>query len=139
MEKYFNPYAPTNLNGLNDPYPDGYVDFPVMYPQLLTFAADGVYPAQSIPVDTAADFILRGVVVSQNTDFSMRILDASGTYLSNGYILSALLSTSAATPTPIWPEVPFPAGSRLAADFTTTAGGALTIQVVWIGVNRYRL
>lgn len=137
---YQNPYAPQGLNGLNDPYPNGYVDRPAYYPQTITFSADGLFLNQAIPVDTMADFILRGIVVSQASGFTIRLLDASGTYLSNAALLAEVLSTQIATSWPIWPEVPFPAGSRIAADyFINTGVSPVTLQVVYLGVNRFRL
>lgn len=138
--QYHNPYASANLNGLNDPYPYGYVDRPAWYPQTITFAADGLFVNQAIPIGTDADFIWRALVVKVNEGYSVRWQDASGTYLSNSLILAELLSTAISTPFPIWPEVPFPAGSRISADININTGiSPITLQLVYIGVNRYRL
>lgn len=135
---YYNPYAPQHLNGLNDPYPAGYVDRAVYYVQTLNFAGNGTFAQQAIPVDTSADFVWRAFTLSDNLNMQLRFLDASGTYLSNDFIFSTLFPIGISTPFPITPEVIYPAGSRIALD-VVNSGGARSLQLVYIGVNRYRL
>lgn len=136
----FNPQAPLVLNGLNDASPQGYQDqaFDYVYDVVLT--ANQVLNDQVVSIFTEADFAWRALVINVNTGvFAVRFTDGQGYYLSSGLINSGNLIASPADPWIVFPETLYPAGGRIGIDIQDLSGAQNTIELLFRGVNRYRL
>lgn len=138
-----NPHATPVLNGLVPEFPMGYIDVSFDYVYDVSLTALQQLRDQSIPIHTDSDFVLRAIILSQATGaFSIRFNDSQGYYLSAGFMLSAnFLSGTVPYPYPIFPELLFPAGSRIGIEINELANGQVpnVIQMVFRGAKRYRL
>ncbi len=136
-----NPYATPVLNGLTPEFPRGYVDVSFDYVYDVALLANQVLRDQSVPIHTDSDFVLRAVILTQATGaFSIRFNDSQGYYLSSGFMLSAnFLSGTVPYPYPIFPELLFPAGSRIGIEINELSAAPNTVQMVLRGAKRYRL
>lgn len=139
MRNNTNLYAPEFLNGVNPSAPAGFVDmaFDYVFNQVLT--ASQVLRDLRVDVHTDADFIWRGIVYTSTGAFQIRFSDAQGYYLSNSMVNYLNLSGQAGTPTPVFPELFFPAGGRLMVDIDDLSVAGNTVQVLLRGCKRYRL
>lgn len=138
-----NPFAPPAVAGVNSAAPAGFIDVDFTYVHDFTLAAGAELYGQLVPISQDADFILRGMHFSQPAaaagPFNFRIADSQGYQLSNGLVSSGNLSNSAARPTPVFPEMLFPAGSQITVDIENPGAGAITTQICFRGVKRFRL
>ena len=139
-----NPHATPVLNGLVPEFPMGYIDVSFDYVYDVSLTALQQLRDQSIPIHTDSDFVLRAIILGQATAaFSIRFNDSQGYYLSSGFMLSAnFLSGTVPYPYPIFPELLFPAGSRIGIEINELAGNAQepnVIQMIFRGAKRYRL
>lgn len=139
-----NPHGTPVLNGLVPEFPMGYIDVSFDYVYDVSLTALQQLRDQSIPIHTDSDFVLRAIILSQATGaFSIRFNDSQGYYLSSGFMLSAnFLSGTVPYPYPIFPELMFPAGSRIGIEINELAGNAQApniIQMIFRGAKRYRL
>jgi hypothetical protein len=119
----------------------GYIDVAFDYVYDVAMLLNQVLRDQSVPIHTDSDFVLRAVVLSQATGaFSVRFNDSQGYYLSSAFMLSAnLLSGTVPFPFPIFPELLFPAGSRIGIEINELSGAGNTVQMLFRGAKRYRL
>jgi hypothetical protein len=136
-----NPNATQVLNGLVPEFPMGYIDVSFDYVYDVNLLALATLRDQSVPIHTDSDFVFRAVILSQATGaFSIRFNDSQGYYLSSGYMLSAnFLSGTVPYPYPIFPELLFPAGSRIGIEINELSGNPNTVQLILRGAKRYRL
>jgi len=136
-----NPHATPVLNGLTPEFPLGFIDVSFDYVYDVNLTALQQLRDQSVPIHTDSDFVLRAVILSQATGaFSIRFNDSQGYYLSSGFMLSAnFLSGTVPYPYPIFPEMLFPAGSRIGIEINDLLGAPNTVQLLLRGAKRYRL
>ncbi len=136
-----NPHGTPVLNGLVPEFPMGYIDVSFDYVYDVTLLLNQQLRDQSIPIHTDSDFVLRAIILSQATGaFSIRFNDSQGYYLSSGFMMSAnFLSGTVPYPYPIFPELLFPAGSRIGIEINELSGAGNTVQMVFRGAKRYRL
>lgn len=108
-------------------------DTPFMYVHNATLSGNQALIGQLQGIFSEANFILREVSFTSTGLFAYRIQDGQGYYLSSGFLHSesgALLLT---------PEVKYPAGGRLWIDLEDLSGGVNCVQLIFKGVNRYRV
>ena len=136
-----NPNATAVLNGLVPEFPEQYIDVSFDYVYDVALTASQQLRDQSVPIHTDSDFVLRAVILSQATGaFSIRFNDSQGYYLSAGFMMSAnFLSGTVPYPYPIFPELLFPAGSRIGIEINELTAAPNTVQLVFRGAKRYRL
>jgi len=136
-----NPHGTPVLNGLTPEFPMGFIDVCFDYVYDVALTASQVLRDQSVPVHTDSDFVLRAILLSQATGaFSIRFNDSQGYYLSSAFMLSAnLLSGTVPFPFPIFPELLFPAGSRIGIEINELTAAPNTVQILLRGAKRYRL
>jgi hypothetical protein len=136
-----NPYGTPVLNGPVPEFPDNYIDLSFDYVYDVAMLASAVLRDQSVPIHTDSDFVLRAIILSQATGaFSIRFNDSQGYYLSAGFMMSAnFLSGTVPYPYPIFPELLFPAGSRIGIEINELTAAPNTVQLVFRGAKRYRL
>lgn len=136
-----NPHGTPVLNGLVPEFPMGYIDVSFDYVYDVSLLLNQQLRDQSIPIHTDSDFVLRAIILSQATGaFSIRFNDSQGYYLSSGFMLSAnFLSGTVPYPYPIFPELLFPAGSRIGIEINELSGAENTVQMIFRGAKRYRL
>ena len=134
-----NPYAPPSLNGIADPSPDGYIDMDFSYVYNVTLTANQELRDQTVPIMTDSEFFWCALIVTAATGtFSVRFLNQAGYYLSNAFILSSNLSTSATDPWPVLPPEGFMPGSQIGIDILDTSGATNTVQLLFRGFKRYK-
>ena len=136
-----NPYATPVQNGLVVETPDGFIDNDFSYVYDVNLLGSQILRDQSVPIHTDSDFVLRAIVLSQATAaFSIRFNDSQGYFLSSGVMLSAnLLSGTVPYPFPVFPELLFPAGSRIGIEINELSAAPNTVQMLFRGAKRYRL
>lgn len=135
-----NELAPLVLNGVNDASPTGYQDVAFDYVYDVVLTANQVLTDQVVSIFTEADFAWRALIVNVNTgQFAIRFTDGQGYYLSSGLINSSNLVATPADPWIVFPETLYPAGGRISIDITDQSGSENTIQLLFRGVNRYRM
>ena len=79
----------------------------------------------------------RALVFKSDGAFSIRFSDSQAFFLSDSEMWSANLSNDGSSPYTVFPEVPFPAGSRIGIDMTELSGLVNNIQLVFKGVKRF--
>lgn len=132
-----NPYAPDTYNGVNDASPRNFADVAFDYVYDVTLTALQAKLDQQ-PIDNDADFVWRGLVLSNYTGaFTVQFSDSSWYYLSNGPIYYLNLVSTFANPNPVWPEIIIPAGGRIGINITDTSNSGNTIELVFKGVKRF--
>lgn len=140
-----NPFAPEYMAGLAKPPISklGYEDRPFDYlysPPNNQLSANQEILGDSVQIQTDADFELRGWYISTATGlFQIRLGDATGYQFSSGLIISSGISSNPSRPTVFSPQHSFPAGSRVIVDIQDLSGNPNTIQIVLVGVKRYRM
>lgn len=134
-----NPIAPPAVQGIDNSAPDGFVDVPFQYTYDLSLTANQVLNNEVVSIFTEADFAWRGLIFSATGLFSIQFQDGQGYYLSAGQMFSSNMSNTPGDPWPVFPEVLYPAGGRIFFNITDLSGDDNTGQLLFIGVNRYRL
>jgi hypothetical protein len=135
-----NPMAPVVNNGVDQTAPQGWQDQSFDYVYDVSLTANEYLPDQIVPIYTYAEFIMRAMIITVQTGlFSVRFADGQGYYLSNVLIDSYNLVGTPSDPFIFFPEVPYPAGGRIGIDIQEGSGLPNVIQIVFRGVNRYRL
>lgn len=135
-----NPMAPLVQNGLDQTAPQGWQDQSFDYPFNITLTGNQIADNQIVPIYTYADFILRALIITVQTGaFSVQFTDGQGYQLSNGKINAFNLVGTPSDPFIFFPEVAYPAGGRIGINIQDTSGAGNTIQLLFRGVNRYRL
>jgi hypothetical protein len=135
-----NPVAPPAIQGIPDyaSAPSGFYDRPFNYTFDITLAANQLVNGSVVSIFTEADFCWRGMVFSSTGLFSVQFQDGQGYYLSNNLMLSSNMPNTAGDPWPVFPEVVYPAGGRIYLNIGDSSGAENTIQILFLGVNRYR-
>lgn len=135
-----NDLAPLVLNGINDASPVGYQDVSFDYVYDVVLTGNQSLSDQVVSIFTEADFAWRALVVNTYTgEFSVRFTDGQGYYLSSGMMNVNNILGTPADPWIVSPETLYPAGGRISIDITDLSGSENTIQLLFRGVNRYRL
>ena len=134
-----NPIAPPAVQGIDNSSPEGFVDVPFNYVYNNTLTANQVLNNEVVSIFTEADFAWRGLIFSATGLFSVQFQDGQGYYLSAGQMFSTNLTNTPGDPWPVFPEVLYPAGGRIYLNITDLSNSGNTIQLLFVGVNRYRL
>lgn len=134
-----NPIAPPAVQGIDYSAPEGFVDVPFNYVYNQTLTASQVLNNEVVSIFTEADFAWRGLIFSATGLFSVQFQDGQGYYLSAGQMFSTNMANTPGDPWPVFPEVLYPAGGRIFFNITELSGLSNTIQLLFVGVNRYRL
>jgi hypothetical protein len=138
--RVINPYAPPSYNGMLNATPDGFVDvdFKIPFDVTLTSGQDAPNLARDVPTD--ADFIWRATIaVVQTGEYSVQFADSQGYQFSNGLIHRINVSASAIAPSVNGHEIVIPAGGQIGIHLLDLSGADNTIQILFLGVKRYRL
>ena len=144
MPALLNPYSPSYFSGVNTPpksqvlYEDKTIYYPYNPPNQELTADQDLVDVLAIQADS--DFICFGYYLSLYTGlFQFKITDSTGYQLTNGFIISSLVSQSQAEPTVLPVAHFFPASGKISLEFQDLSGGTNPLQLVFVGVNRYRL
>ncbi len=141
LERIINPFAPPAYNGLMSAAPPGYVDVDFKIPfDIVIATANLELPSLQKSVPTDADFVWRGTVANTQTGaYSVRFADSQGYFFADGLIHYLNLSASATAPSVNGKEVVIPAGGTIGVDIRDLSGAPNTIQILFLGVKRYKL
>lgn len=133
-----NPLAPPAVQGISDASAEGYVDVPFNYTYNQTLTANQVLNQEVVSIYNA-DFVWRGLIFTSTGLFSVQFQDGYGYYLSTGQMFSSNMTNTPGDPWPIFPEVLYPAGGRVFLNITDLSGNSNTLQLLFVGVNRYKV
>jgi len=134
-----NPLAPPGLQGIGDASPDGYLDLDFSYTYAINLTGNQTQNGQLVSIFTQADFAWRALTFNSTGAFSVQFQDGQGYYISSGLVFSTNMPNTPGDPWPFFPEVVYPAGGNIYFNITDLSGSANTGQLVFKGVNRYRL
>ncbi len=134
-----NPIAPIPQQGISDPAPLGFIDVPFNYTYDVTLSANQVLNGEVVSIFTEADFAWRGLVFIASDLFSVQFQDGQGYYTSSGQMYSSNMPNTPGNPWPVFPEILYPAGGRIYLNITELSGNENVIQLLFMGVNRYRV
>lgn len=134
-----NPIAPPALQGIDPSAPLGFLDQKFDYVYDVTLTASQTLFDEVVSIFTEADFAWRGLIFTSTGLFSVRFQDGQGYYLANGMVFSSNLPSTAGDPFPWFPEVLYPAGGRIQLDIRDDSAEENTIQIIFVGANRYRV
>ena len=134
-----NQISPAGVQGVQDGSPMGFVDVPFNYIYNVILTASQVLNNEAVSIFTEADFAWRGIIFSATGLFSVQFQDGQGYYLSAGQMFSTNMPNTPGDPFPMFPEVLYPAGGRIFLNITDLSAATNTIQIVFVGVNRYRM
>lgn len=134
-----NPMSPPAVQGVQDGgTPDGFVDVPFNYIYTKTLTANQILNNEVVSIFSEADFAWRGLVFTATGLFAVQFQDGQGYYLSAGLMYSDNLPNTPGDPFPTFPEVLYPANGRIYINIQDLSGADNSIQLLFIGVNRYR-
>lgn len=88
---------------------------------------------RAVTIPPGYQFHLRGIAMNSDGPFSFRMGDHKGQYLTTGMMPGEVLGQGIM---PIFPELVFPAGSRITLDFQETSGRKNSVTAVFEGVRR---
>lgn len=134
-----NPLSPPAMQGIDPSAPPGYIDVPFSYVYNVVLTADQNLTNEVVSIFTEADFAWRGLIFTNTGLFSVRFQDGQGYYLSAGMIFSSNMPNTSGDPFPQFPEVLYPAGGRIQLDISDLSSAENTIQILFVGANRYRV
>lgn len=134
-----NPIAPPAVQGIDNSAPDGFVDVPFNYTYAVSLTANQVLNNEVVSIFTEADFAWRGLIFTTDGLFSVQFQDGQGYYLSAGQMFSSNMANTPGDPWPVFPEVLYPAGGRIYFNITNLTADDNTGQLLFVGVNRYRI
>ena len=139
-----NPYSPQYFSGVNTPpknqvlYEDKSIYYPYNPPNGQLTAGQDLLDVLAIQADS--DFLLFGYYLSLYTGlFQFKLTDPTGYQLTNGYIVSSLVSQSQAEPTVLPVAHFFQASSKITIESQDLSDAVNSFQLVFVGVNRFRL
>ena len=130
-----NPFAPVGYQGTPNGAPSGYFDVGHDYVYNLAAILANATVIGQVSIDLDSDFVWR---IITNNDFAavlrFRFTDANDQRLSSDFVFSASLDTV------VFPELLFPAGSRIGVEVQEVAGiGMVNLQLCFRGAKRYRI
>jgi hypothetical protein len=131
-----NPLGEAATNGINYPQCPGFIDQAFFPSQVFTLTAGQSLFNQLVPIDTDADFIWRGLVLT--TVLDLQFSDSENYAFSNDFIPAQVFSSSFALPFPIFPETLLPAGGKASFNIRNSTVGTVTTTIFLIGCKRYR-
>ena len=134
-----NPIAPPAVQGIDNSSPEGFIDIPFNYIYNVVLTASQVLNNEVVSIFTEADFAWRGLIFSATGLFSVQFQDGQGYYVSAGQIFSTNMPNTPGNPWPVFPEILYPAGGRIYLNITDLSAATNTIQLLFVGVNRYRV
>lgn len=134
-----NPLAAPAVQGIDPSAPYGFIDVPFQYTYTINLTANQTLFNEVVSIFTEADFAWRGLIFTSTGLFAVRFQDGQGYYLSSGLIFSTNLPNTPGDPFPYFPEILYPAAGRIQLDIQDQSGLTNTGQIVFVGVNRYRV
>ena len=134
-----NPVSPPAVQGISDASPTGFIDVPFQYIYNIDLTSLQFLNNEVVSIFTEADFAWRGLVFSSDGLFSVQFQDGQGYYLSAGQVLSTNMPNTPGDPWPVFPEVLYPAGGRIILSITDLSSDVNAGQLLFIGVNRYKI
>jgi hypothetical protein len=134
-----NPMSPPAVQGIMDASPHGFIDVPFDYVYNQTLTGNQVLNNEVVSIFTEADFAWRGLIFSATGLFSVQFQDGQGYYLSSGLVYSTNMPNTPGDPFVRFPEVVYPAGGRITLNITELTGSTNVVQLLFVGVNRYRI
>lgn len=115
-----------------------FADEPGFYVYQRTLTANQVLSDLTQSIDNDSDFILTGLLGSQTGAYTLRFKDANLRYVSSAAMRNSNIVGSAPFPVPLFPNLVYPAGSRISIDLTDLTGSSNTIELVFVGIKRFR-
>jgi hypothetical protein len=134
-----NQLTPPAMQGISDASPQGYIDVPFDYVYNQTLNPSQTLNNEVVSIFTEADFAWRGLIFTSTGLFSIQFQDGQGYYLSSGMVYSTNMPNTPGDPFPRFPEVVYPAGGRITLNITELSVATNVIQLLFVGVNRYRI
>lgn len=134
-----NPLAPPAMQGISDPSDLGFVDVPFIYTYDIELTSNQLLANETVSIFAEADFAWRGLMFTADGSFSVQFQDGQGYFLSAGLILSTNIPNTPGDPWPVFPEVVYPANGRITLNIQDTSASANTGQIMFVGVNRYKI
>jgi len=116
-----------------------FYDEPASYPFDVTLTANQALKDLSQFFDRDSDFYWTGLVGTQTGAYNLRLQLPSGRFLSSAPVKNTNLVGTAQFPVPIFPAVRVPGGGKIGIEVTDTSGAGNTIQLVFIGIRRFRI
>lgn len=134
-----NAIAPAGVQGVNDASPTGYLDASFSYPYNKVLTANQVALGETVSIFSEADFCFRALVFQSTGLFALRLQDGQGYYMQSGMVFSTNYPNNPGDPFPWLPEVVYPASGRIWIDIQDLSGSGNTIQILFVGANRYKV
>ena len=134
-----NAIAPASMQGIGDASPEGFLDLSFDYTYPISLTGNQALNGQLVAIFTQADFAWRALFFTSTGTFSVQFQDGQGYYISNGQVYSTNMPNTPGDPWVRFPEVVYPAGGNIYFNITDLSGSTNTGQIVFRGVNRYRL
>lgn len=134
-----NMLAPVGVQGVNDTSPDGYYDAAFSYVYNVVLTASQVLIGQTVSIFSEADFCFRALIFTSTGLFGVRFQDGQGLYLDSGFVYSTNYPNNPGDPFPWLPEVVYPASGRIWIDIEDLSVAGNTIQIVFVGANRWKV
>ncbi len=112
---------------------------PALYVFDKVLVANTEYLSQGLNVDGDADFILLGIAGNAtSSSYQLRLKLKNGRPLSNAYVNAANLVGTAQFPVALPREIQFDASGQIGLDIKDTSGSSNTVQLIFIGVKRFK-
>lgn len=133
------PFLPEAMQGPNAETPAAFRAEAFDYVADISLAANQTL-ITSIDIDPQTEFVWVALVVAQQTGtFSVKFSDARQWFLSNERVHSGNLTSSAATPYPIYPRLKIPANGKIVIDILDLSAAPNVIQLVARGYRLVRV
>ena len=134
-----NALAPVGVQGINDASPDGYYDASFSYVYNVALTASQVLIGQTVSIFSEADFCFRALLFQSTGLFGIRLQDGQGNYMDSGFVFSTNYPNNPGDPFPWLPEVVYPASGRIWIDIEDLSASGNTVQIVFVGANRWKV
>lgn len=134
-----NALSPAAINGVNDASPDGFLDVSFDYVYNKTLTSNQVLIGEKVSIFSEAAFCFRGLVFASTGLFGIRFQDGEGYYLQSGFVYSTNYPNNPGDPFPWYPEVVYPPSGQIWIDIEDLSGSSNTVQLVFVGANRYKV
>lgn len=134
-----NALSPASVNGVNDASPDNYLDVSFGYTYNKVLTASQTLIGETVSVFSEAAFCFRGLVFTSTGLFAVRFQDGEGYYLQSGMVYSTNYPNNPGDPFPWYPEVVYPPSGQIWIDIQDLSGSQNTVQILFVGANRYKV